>query len=181
MEINLAAQRKKTWRDFMHLAFLTKLSFSFFSLVAFLEIILFCNLNIIFPAYCEGLTGSICCIVKPLPHLLSHLNFRDLFLVLIQSYLLCLLYRFTSSDGVWETAGWSFRAECATGDSSKLFHAPATVPGVFTSSSYLSCGRQVFIFFSFLFFFYVKTHLCYLPTSWSNTAVQNSYTSILSH
>lgn len=29
------------------------------------------------------------------------------------------------------------------GDSGKLFHAPATAPGVFfTSSSYLSCGRQ---------------------------------------
>ena len=74
MEINLAAQSKSTWRDFMHLAFLTKLSFSFFSRGALLKTILFCNLNVIFPAYCEALTGSICCIVI----LLSHHNFRDL-------------------------------------------------------------------------------------------------------
>lgn len=55
------------------------------------------------------------------------------------------------------------------GDSGKLFHAPATAPGVFfTSSSYLSCGRQDF---------YVKTHLRYPPKSWATTAEQKNITS----
>lgn len=68
MEINLAAQSKSTWRDFMHLAFLTKLSISFFSHRDLLKIILSSNLNVFFPAYCEGLTGSNCCKVIQRTH-----------------------------------------------------------------------------------------------------------------
>lgn len=68
IEINLIAQSKSTWRDFMYLVFLVKLTLSFFFSGALLKIILFCYLNIIFLVCCEVLTGSFCCIVTLLTH-----------------------------------------------------------------------------------------------------------------
>lgn len=157
MEINLAAQSTGTWRDIPHLAFLTKLSFSLFSHGAVLKIILSRNLNVIFSAYCGGLTGSVCCTVILLTYsptatlCTSKISFGYHFCIKTGFYFLRLRCSLTPSVGVWITAGGSFRAERAIGDSGTLSHAPATVPGVFTSSSYLSCSRQELC---------VKMHLC---------------------
>lgn len=69
MEINLDAQSKSTWRDFMHLAFFTKHSFSFlWEAFENLFFSLFRNLNVILLGYYEGLTSSSCCIVILLTH-----------------------------------------------------------------------------------------------------------------
>lgn len=168
MEINLAAQSKSTWRDFMHLAFLTKLSFSFFSHGALLKIILFCNLNVIFLGYCEGLTGSICCIVILLTHYPTttsgtskrsygyHFLFRVLFPVsAIQPHTL----RWCLGNSRMKFQSW-----VCHGGLKQTFSCTCHGACVFTSSSYLSCGRQDF---------HVKMHLC---SSWSKAAVQNSIT-----
>lgn len=69
MEINLDTQSKGTWRDFMHLVFFTKLSFSFLweafenrsLFFFFLLLFLIHNLNVL--GYYKGLTSSSCCIV----------------------------------------------------------------------------------------------------------------------
>lgn len=147
MEINLDAQSKSTWRDFMHLAFFTKHSFSFlWEAFENLFFFLFRNLNVILLGYYEGLTSSSCCI-EYTTDTLSHNNFRELERRFFYSPRFVWIYIFYHIASYLQqvTAGWSFRAEDTTGDPSKLFYAPAAVLVLFsfiylffTTSAYLS-------------------------------------------
>lgn len=146
MEINLDAQSKSTWRDFMHLAFFTKHSFSFlWEAFENLFFSLFRNLNVILLGYYEGLTSSSCCIVILLTHYPTTISGSLKEAFESPRFVWIFIFYHIASYLQQVTAGWSFRAEHTTGDPAKLFYAPAAVLVLFsfiylffTTSAYLS-------------------------------------------
>lgn len=146
MEINLDAQSKSTWRDFMHLAFFTKHSFSFlWEAFENLFFSLFRNLNVILLGYYEGLTSSSCCIVILLTHYPTTISGSLKEAFESPRFVWIFIFYHIASYLQQVTAGWSFRAEHTTGDPAKRFYAPAAVLVLFsfiylffTTSAYLS-------------------------------------------
>lgn len=146
MEINLDAQSKSTWRDFMHLAFFTKHSFSFlWEAFENLFFFLFRNLNVIVLGYYEGLTSSSCCIVILLTHYPTTISGSLKEAFESPRFVWIFIFYHIASYLQQVTAGWSFRAKHTTGDPGKLFYAPAAVLVLFsfiylffTRSAYLS-------------------------------------------
>lgn len=133
MEINLDAQSKSTWRDFMHLAFFTKHSFSFlWEAFENLFFSLFRNLNVILLGYYEGLTSSSCCIVILLTHYPTTISGSLKEAFESPRFVWIFIFYHIASYLQQVTAGWSFRAEHTTGDPAKLFYAPAAVLVLFS-------------------------------------------------